>query len=321
MGKHLKASVLIDNYNYGSYLGDAIESALAQDYDNVEVVVVDDGSTDGSADIIRKYEKRIKGFSKSNGGQASAFNAAVKCSEGDLLFFLDSDDTADRERISKVVEQFESHADAEWVFHELRRVKRDGVTLLEQEPVPVIKRYDLRNKEFEFPGVSTSGLAFRRGFASRLFPMPEAPKTLISDNYLKFAAVLLSPGIYMGHALGSLRIHGQNDGSAGQILSYKLHADVLMALELHRRHPELANFTHRLAAGTAASAWTWGEGGAPVKQLFYEYLQEVPVLTRLQMLTGVALRTVRNYFVGPTLKTHGPGVSWQKPGVSDGPGP
>lgn len=321
MGKQLKASICIENYNYGAYLGDAIESALAQDYDNFEVVVIDDGSTDDSPEVIRRYGNRVKSFFKPNGGLASAFNAGVKCSDGDLVFFLDSDDTADRDRLSKVVEQFERNADAQWVFHQLRRVERDGRTLLGQEPVPEIKRYDLRNRNFDFPPLSTSGLSFRRSFASQLFPIPEAPKCLISDNYLKFAAVLLAPGIYMGGALGSLRIHGQNDGSAGQVLSYKLHADVLMALELYRRHPELAHFTHRLAAGTAASAWTWGDGGAPVRQLFDQYLKEVPLLTRWQILAGVALRTLRNRIVGPTLQTHGPAIDWQKSATSSAPAP
>jgi hypothetical protein len=188
-------------------------------------------------------------------------------------------------------------------------VAKDGHTLIEPEPVPELRRFDLRNKEFKFPALSTSGLSFRRSFASRLFPLPEARACLISDNYLKFAAVLLAPGIYMGAAFGSLRIHGLNDGSAGQPLPYKLHADMLMALEMHRRLPELAHFTHRLAAGTAASARTWGDGGTPVKQLFDEYLRAVPFLARWKMRMGVTLRTVRNRIVGPTLNTHGPAVA------------
>ena len=309
MGKNPKASILIDNYNYCAYLGEAIESALAQDYDNFEVVVVDDGSTDDSRAVIRKYEKHIKSVFKSNGGQASAFNALVKNSDGDLVFFLDSDDIADRARLRSVVEQFEADMEAQWVFHQLRRVAKDGHTLIEPEPVPEIRRFDLRNRKFRFPALSTSGLSFRRSLTSRLFPIPEARANLIHDNYLKFAAVLLAPGIYMGGALGSLRLHGLNDGSAGQPLPHKLHGEILTALGLYRRHPELAHFTHRLAAGAAASARTWGDGGTPVKELFDQYLQAVPFLTSWQMRTGVALRVIRNHIVGPTLSTHGPALA------------
>ena len=66
MANNPKVSILIENYNYGAYLGDAIESALAQDYDNFEVVVVDDGSTDDSRDVIRSYEKHVKSVFKPN---------------------------------------------------------------------------------------------------------------------------------------------------------------------------------------------------------------------------------------------------------------
>jgi hypothetical protein len=308
MGKQPKVSILIDNYNYCAYLGDAIDSALAQDYDNFEVVVVDDGSTDGSRDVIRQYENRIKAVFKPNGGQGSAFNALVQNSDGDIVFFLDSDDIADRDRLQKVVEQFEADTEAQWVFHQLRRVAKDGKTLVEPEPAPEIRRFDLRNKSFNFPALSTSGLSFRRSLASRLFPIPEARANLISDNYLKFSAVLLAPGVYMGAALGSLRIHGLNDASLGHPLPYKINGDILTALGMYRRHPELAHFTHRLAAGTAASARTWGDGGTPVNELFDEYLEAVPFLTRLQLRAGVMLRVIRNHMVGPTYNTHGPAV-------------
>jgi glycosyltransferase involved in cell wall biosynthesis len=312
MGTSPKASILIENYNYADYLGDAIESALAQDYNNFEVVVVDDGSTDDSREVIQRFGKHVKTVFKANGGLASAFNAGVSNSQGELIFFLDSDDSADRNRLSKVIDQFETNHHAQWVFHQLRRVAADGRTAIEPEPEPEIKHFDLRHKGFHFPALSTSGLCFRRSFASRLFPLPEARACLISDNYLKFAAVLLAPGIYMGEAFGSLRIHGLNDGSAGQPLPYKLHADILMALEMYRRLPELGYFTHRLAAGTVASARTWGDGGTPVQELFEQYLQAVPFVTRCQLRAGVALRQTRNRLVGPTLKTHGPAVGQLK---------
>ena len=62
-------SIIITNYNYGQFLAQAIESALAQTYPHVEVIVIDDGSTDHSAGIIRSYGKRISPIFKPNGGQ------------------------------------------------------------------------------------------------------------------------------------------------------------------------------------------------------------------------------------------------------------
>lgn len=303
-----KASILIASYNYEAYLRDAIESALAQDYPNFEVVVTDDGSTDGSREIIRKYEPRIKAIYKANGGLASSFNSGVRNSTGDILFFLDADDVSDKNRLSAVIDQYRVRPNAQWVFHEQRRVAKDGHTLVATEPTPVIQEYDLRGKNYAFPSVSTSGLSIRREFAAELFPIPEASAQLIHDNYVKFATVLMSPGVYMGQALGSLRIHGRNDSSGGQPLPMKLHCDLMMALALRRQHPQLTYFTNKLASGTAASAWTWGDGGKPVKELYAEYLKTLSFFKRVELRAATTLRMIRNHIVGPTERSHGTAI-------------
>src|SRR5437016_4869848 len=86
------ATIVIDNYNYAQFLREAIDSALAQTYSPFEVVVVDDGSTDGSRAIIESYGSRIKSLFKTNGGQGSAFNAGFAASNGSVVCFLDADD-------------------------------------------------------------------------------------------------------------------------------------------------------------------------------------------------------------------------------------
>jgi len=81
-------SILISNYNYGEYLGDAIESALRQTYDKLEVVICDDGSTDDSFRILERYrslDRRIKVIYQANGGQSLALNAAFHKSTGDII--------------------------------------------------------------------------------------------------------------------------------------------------------------------------------------------------------------------------------------------
>ena len=68
-------SIIVNNYNYQRFLTEAIDSALKQTYCNTEVIVVDDGSTDGSLEIIASYGRRIIPLLKGNGGQNSALNA------------------------------------------------------------------------------------------------------------------------------------------------------------------------------------------------------------------------------------------------------
>ncbi len=90
-----KVSVLVSNYNYGDYIGQAIESVLEQTYESFELISATDGSTDNSRRVVAEYcgrDYRIHLIAKENGGQASGFNAAFAASSGELICFLDSDD-------------------------------------------------------------------------------------------------------------------------------------------------------------------------------------------------------------------------------------
>lgn len=93
-------SIIIPVYNTRRYLAEALDSAIAQTHTDLEIIVVDDGSTDGSADIVRRYadrDSRIRVITQPNAGQSAARNAALDAAAGTWIVFLDSDDimTAD----------------------------------------------------------------------------------------------------------------------------------------------------------------------------------------------------------------------------------
>ena len=96
-------SIIVNSFNYAPYVGTAIESVLGQGYERIEVIVVDDGSTDGSADVIAGYQDRAQTLLKPNGGQASALNAGFAASTGDIVIFVDSDDLLYPHAVSSVV--------------------------------------------------------------------------------------------------------------------------------------------------------------------------------------------------------------------------
>src|SRR5260370_20141390 len=100
------ASVIVNNYNYERFLREAIDSALNQTYRNTEVIVVDDGSTDGSLEIIASYGQRIIPLVKANGCQNSALNAGFSLSRGDVILFLDSDDVLVPSAVVAAVDAF-----------------------------------------------------------------------------------------------------------------------------------------------------------------------------------------------------------------------
>ncbi|HCA58980.1 MAG TPA: hypothetical protein DEP46_13490, partial [Blastocatellia bacterium] len=104
-------SAIIPNYNYARYVGEAVESALGQTYPNIEVIVVDDGSTDNSLEVLEQYRDRIKIIAQKNSGVCVARNRGVAESEGEYIAFLDADDVWLPEKIEKQVEKFASGKD------------------------------------------------------------------------------------------------------------------------------------------------------------------------------------------------------------------
>lgn len=100
----MKVSIITPLYNQAEYVSETIESALAQTYKDVEIIVVNDASTDNSADVLAKYEGRIKlVHNASNRGLPATRNVAIHWSTGDLILPLDSDDKIDPDYLEKTV--------------------------------------------------------------------------------------------------------------------------------------------------------------------------------------------------------------------------
>lgn len=100
-------SVIIPNYNYGRYVAAAIDSVLAQTYRNIEVIVVDDGSTDDSEAVLRRYERRIHIMRQPNRGVSAARNTGIQASRGEFIAFLDADDLWRCEKLDLQLRLFE----------------------------------------------------------------------------------------------------------------------------------------------------------------------------------------------------------------------
>ena len=188
-------SIIINNFNYAYFLSEAIESALQQDYKNIEVILVDDGSTDESRQIIAKYGDRLIPILKENGGQASTFNTGFAASQGDIICFLDSDDIFVPEKITELVQIFDERPDIDWCFHAVSLVdKRTGNFLGVSEERGSREcdfRQVMKQGRLSFLAPPTSGLCFRRSLMEKILPMTENLNRG-ADRYLVAIAPALS---------------------------------------------------------------------------------------------------------------------------------
>jgi hypothetical protein len=155
-------SIVIPVYNHERFLAEAIESALNQSWPDCEVVVIDDGSTDGSAAIIGHYP-RVRGIRQVNRGLAAARNAGLAASRGDVVLFLDADDRLWPEAAELGVRMLEARPEAMMVFGQCRLVDEGGLPLPTNLPTmhgDARNLYDelLRDNFIWTPGM----VAFRR---------------------------------------------------------------------------------------------------------------------------------------------------------------
>ncbi|MEB3269376.1 MAG: glycosyltransferase family A protein, partial [Leptolyngbya sp.] len=114
-------SVIIPVHNREQYVAEAIESILAQTYPATEIWAIDDGSIDGSADVIQGFGDRVHYHYQTNSGAAAARNTGVDLSQGDLLAFLDSDDRWTPEKLTLQLAEFEKNPDLAMVFGHVRQ--------------------------------------------------------------------------------------------------------------------------------------------------------------------------------------------------------
>jgi len=101
-----RVTVCVPNFNYGHFVGAAIESCLAQSYPHVEVVVVDDGSTDGSREVLSSYADVATVIFQSHKGAWQTYGRAFSESAGDIVIFLDADDLLVPDVVERVVQAF-----------------------------------------------------------------------------------------------------------------------------------------------------------------------------------------------------------------------
>jgi glycosyltransferase involved in cell wall biosynthesis len=231
-------SIIIDNYNYGRFVGAAIESALAQTHPACEVIVVDDGSTDDSADVISRYGRDVRVLLKENGGQASAFNQGFAESSGAVVLFLDADDMLLPDAAARVMSVFGERPGVAKVQYRLRVVDENGVPsggvvppAHVRMPSGDLRRYLTRcNFTWWSP---TTGQAFRADVLRGLFPLPEPVLRNGVDYYLQPSVAMLGEIVSLDEVGGLYRQHGANDALRTELDLDNIRSFVVRARDVH----------------------------------------------------------------------------------------
>jgi glycosyltransferase involved in cell wall biosynthesis len=212
-------TALINTYNYGRYLPFAINSVLNQTYPNIEILVVDDGSTDHTPQVLEQYGDRIRVIRTQNGGQGHTFNVGIPEARGELVMLLDADDTWLPEKVERMVTLAAEQPKAAMLYHRFQNIGKDGSALGEPQP-HVMTNGDYRSKYLRSGGTwwspITSVLVFRPEHIRRALPIPtyavrEGADTLLTDFCAVSGEIASIPD-----TLTQRRLHGSNLYAAGR---------------------------------------------------------------------------------------------------------
>lgn len=110
-----KISIITPSLNQSRFIKKTIDSVLSQSYPNLEYIIIDGGSTDGTLEIIDKYRNKLKWISKRDRGQSDAINKGLRMSKGEIVCYLNSDDVLEDDALLKIAEFFAANPQASWV--------------------------------------------------------------------------------------------------------------------------------------------------------------------------------------------------------------
>lgn len=223
-------SVIIPTYNYGRFICEAIDSVLHSNFDSkkVEIIVINDGSTDNTFEKIKQYEGKIKYICQPNSGKAQATQVGIEAATGKYLFNLDADDLFLPNKISEVIDIFERDREIVHVAHPtIYWHTNDNTKDIEPIPTTIMGRKlwgrDLLSYLYKRNKLFGGGSTFAaRTEVLKKLTIPPAAKLFV-DEYLVLFALNTGHSFIIDRPLSLYRIHGNNDSHN------QLRADIIKA--------------------------------------------------------------------------------------------
>jgi hypothetical protein len=271
-------SVLIDTYNHERFIEKAINSVLEQDFPAAEreIIVVDDGSTDRTPQIVRGFEPNLRYIRKENGGQASAFNVGIPECRGQIIAFLDGDDYWLPGKLSRVADVLAKNPTVGFVGHAIKESLPDGRERIsapaKDEKLHIQSLESARLFRLRKSFLGTSRMTMRADMARRILPVPEA-LVFEADEYLFTLAAVMSDIVILQEPLTCYVIHGSNlyvsagSGKAGlrrkQQVMAALASSLQKALRAQGLAGEIVDCVAEIVQAEADQFRLMLDGGAP----------------------------------------------------------
>lgn len=303
-------SVLINNYNYGNFVVEAVESALRQSLPALEIIVVDDGSTDGSREMLsQRYAGHplVRISSKENGGQLSAFIAGFGHSAGDIVCFLDADDVWEPQHLQTLAAAYSADATLDFVSTNMRYFgTREGL-------------YDSRVSDYDhgltalptvflghWCGGPASAVSLRRALAARVLDLPEPIRrdwrTAADDCLVYGASVLGAHKKYLAAVTVAYRMHGKNVSLERRDAVLHLHHKYRVQ-RLLDHYLRIGGFRAESLCLTKEEFKTKPRPSAGELGLYLELLRRAPLSPFRRIEQSVAM--LRRYLVTRRVPRHG----------------
>lgn len=205
-----KVSVIIPNYNYAQYVGQAISSVLNQTYENIEIIVVNNGSTDNSMEILKRYENQIHLVDQKNLGQSGARKSGLAKATGDFIAFLDADDLWEPTKIEKQLQLFS--VKTELIYCGIARFNEKDQILISTH-LPKF-RGSCASAFIDYPGVSIvisgeSTAIFTRGLLERVGEFDPNLNSAAGWDFFRRCSKLTEFD-FVPEALTKYRVHSEN---------------------------------------------------------------------------------------------------------------
>ncbi len=227
-------SVVITCYNQGQFLREAVESVLAQSYRSFEIIIVDDGSTDNTAQVAAMYPG-VRYIYQNNGGLSSARNTGAKHSNGSFLVFLDADDLLTSVALEMGIHHLNAHPDCAFVSGHYTVIRSNGQVVPQSRNSVVLKDHYVELLRGNYIGMHGTVMYRRANFedAGGFDPSLRA-----CEDYEMYLRIARTSPVYSYDAVVAQYRHHSGNISRNRALMLKSSLAVLQAQRTYLRSPE-----------------------------------------------------------------------------------